>query len=112
MTDAAHRFSIWRHTDPATADSATTGSGVLQIKTSGSLRRYPKGKSAMLWYGSADNCRATLKQLLPKLAAAFPHESLRWRVRTTDNATQEYQRLLDRFIGRFGTSPHGNTSFE
>ena len=112
MTDASPRFSVWRHTATETLVSAPTGNGVIQVKTSGTLRRYPKGKSAMLWYGSADNCRTTLKQLLPKLAAAFPHESLRWRVRTTDNAPQEHQRLLVRFIQRFGAPPIGNTSFE
>lgn len=98
------RFGPWYPLRDAGAN-APAAEGVLQIRLATGLVDYPRGKSAMLWYGhSTDTRAAALAQ-----AAAHAGKDLVCRhlieiVDATDLAAF-CAKLMDDFVHRFGTRP-------
>ncbi|HVK86660.1 MAG TPA: hypothetical protein VM513_21220 [Kofleriaceae bacterium] len=52
------RFGPW-YALAAAGDHAPTGENVLQLRLAHGLLEYPRGKSAMVWYGHATDGRTT-----------------------------------------------------
>ncbi len=98
-------FGPWQPIEEA-QNVAPEAAGVLQARAE-TLRAYPKGKSAMVLYDHSLTLRAHVSRaatLRSALAAGG-----RWiRFGETTEPARECQRLLDRFVERFGTAPVAN----
>lgn len=81
--------------------------GIFQIRVAKGLLDYPRGKSAMLYYGWADDLGARVT------AFAHSHPGADWLCRHTiemtkheaDNLHQTFEQLVSQFERRFGTPP-------
>ena len=71
---------------------------IIQLK-SDDLLQYPKGRSAMIWYGYG-----AIQPNIHKLQQCFPEPCL---IRALPHvaAETEFERLLQRFTKRFGAPP-------
>lgn len=86
---------------------APASPGVFQVRVREGLLDYPRGKSAMVYYGAGDDVRAEAEAL----AAAYPDRD--WLCRHAVDMTaweRENPRLacelyLERFRARFGSPP-------
>ncbi len=84
---------------------APPGPGVLQVRVRTGLVEYPRGKSAMVHYQAADDCRAAAQAL----AAAHPDAD--WLCRHLIDladptaAPDIAARLIRDFAARFGRAP-------
>jgi hypothetical protein len=98
------RFVPWYRLAEA-AEHAPARPGVFQVRVESGLIDYPRGKSAMVHYGAADDVRAATLAF----AAAHPGAALlcRHAEQTTAAADPDavLATLLARFRGRFGASP-------
>lgn len=96
------RFSRWSEHP----DEAPGGAAVVQVKVLGDLLDYPRGKSAMIWYGVLADCTAAeLREVLDQLSETFASRSLVWRHLAADRPEVHLGELLTRFEERFGASP-------
>jgi len=106
------RFGDW--TEPAAAEAtAPAEPGVFQVRAKAELLRYPRGKSAMLFYGAARDLRAGIAAFRLEVAPRWeePETALwiRWKpARDSDAALCAY---LDLFQRRFGALPARNPPF-
>lgn len=87
------------------ADHAPAGRGVFQVRTRLGLVEYPRGKSAMVHYGAADDVRAAARAI----AEAHPAADLLCRhlVDLDDGgvASVVALKLIRDFTTRFGSPP-------
>jgi len=106
------RFGDW--TEPAAAEvTAPAEPGVFQVRVKAGLLAYPRGKSAMLFYGAAQDLRAGIAafrlQVVPRWEQPETALWIRWKpARDPDAALRAY---LDLFQGRFGALPARNPAF-
>jgi hypothetical protein len=105
-------FSGWLPLDDAPA-KAPDLPGLLQARAD-ALRPYPRGRSAMVWYG---RCRAdeTLRRFVTTRGASglqgASAAGARWiRFGTSPAPEREFDRLMHRFVDRFGAPPVANTA--
>jgi len=103
------RFSPWFTLDAEGLAAAPDGPAVVQVKVLGPLLGYPRGQSAMIWYGALGRCAAELPPALAALAAALPTRELRWRLQATPTPRAPLAALLAAFATRFGAVPRFNT---
>ena len=84
---------------------APVAEGILQVRLATGLVDYPRGKSAMLWYGHAEDTRAAA------LAFATAHAGndlvCRHLIEIEDatDLAAFCARLMTEFVRRFGTQP-------
>lgn len=101
-------FGRWLPLDGA---AAPDGPGCLQVRVGegpSGLHDYPRGKSAMVYYGADD---ARLAVALDRFRAALaPADRARLFVRfdPRPDGTARLGKLLDEFRGRFGAPPLRN----
>lgn len=83
---------------------APCGRGVYQVRVRTGLCAYERGKSAMVEYGLAEDLRASLSALAGRAGA---HDLLCRHLGVPDEreARALYERLLGRFVQRFGSAP-------
>ena len=99
-----HRFSPWSDGP----EDAPGGTLVVQVKVLGGLLDYPRGKSAMVWYGVVEDCTpAAVAEALARVAAALPGRPLVWRRLEVERPGVHVAELLARFEARFGGAPWG-----
>lgn len=79
--------------------------GVVQLRIEKGLIAYPRGKSAMVRYASADDVRAWLIAHRDALTAAPLPASLLFRVWVTPDHQARLKDLRQRFLTRFGALP-------
>ena len=100
------RFGEWVPLDAAAA-RAPRGAGVYQVKVAAGLIDYPTGRSAMIWYGAAEDVAGAVAAL----AAAHPGQPWLCRfaegleARGAPDVDGMLQELMTRFRRRFGASP-------
>ncbi len=86
--------------------------GLFQLRVAQCLLKYPKGRSAMFYYGYATNLQTGILQfeqnILPQLQTTSPL-LLRWMV--TDNTEAVFKKQMHRFQTKFGSLPAGNEVF-
>ena len=98
-------FCAW-YTAAEIADAAPTSAGVFQVRAP-ALLEYPRGKSAMVHYGAAEELRAEMQAW----AQAANDEALLYRHASElakTGAAEMLERLLRRFSDRFGCEPTGS----
>lgn len=95
-------FSRW-YPLAAAGEHAPPRPGVLQLRVAQGLLDYPRGKSAMIHYTSADDLRGAASAL------AAAHPGVDWLCRHTDGPVDDpaglAALLLRTFDDRFGTPP-------
>jgi hypothetical protein len=106
------RFGEW-HPIESAATSAPDGPGVLQIRAD-DLLQYPRGKSAMVLYAHSAS-EGSMRGYLGNTGAAdlglAARAGARWiRFAETSEPEDDFERLLDHFVERFGAPPVGNGS--
>jgi len=101
-------FSTWQ---PLSAISeAPAGPGLFQVKAQARLLDYPRGKSAMIYYGGGPDLRAALAEVAPALATRFASLApLAWRYFSTASHAESLARHLQRFSDQFHSAPVGNS---
>lgn len=98
------RFGPWYALGTA-GDHAPAGENVLQLRLAHGLLDYPRGKSAMVWYGHASDGRTAA------LALARTHagEDLVCRhlieIDTATDLAAFCAKLRSEFVRRFGSAP-------
>lgn len=98
------RFGPWYPLADA-GDHAPSAEGVLQLRIATGLLDYPRGKSAMVWYGHAVDVRA---QALALAAAHTGKDLLCRHLIEIDEASDLGSfcaKLRTEFVRRFGTPP-------
>ena len=102
----SRRFSRWS-AEPSTV---TAEAALVQVKVVEGLLTYPKGRSAMVYYGVLAPCSAPrVAALLTRLAADFQGQQLVWRFLASGSVEGELEQLLQRFVTRFGAAPKAMT---
>ncbi|MBL4636761.1 MAG: hypothetical protein JKY56_23120 [Kofleriaceae bacterium] len=76
-------------------------SGMFQIRVESGLIDYPKGKSAMVYYGCAENMQLEIV----KIAAQREAENFLCRHQSTGEPAVLLERMRNRFRERFGVFP-------
>jgi hypothetical protein len=104
------RFGVWHPIERAVA-LAPEGPGVLQTRADEVLT-YPRGASAMVLYAHSAS-EGSLRQYLSGTGAAdlgrATRAGARWiRFAETSEPEEDFERLLDHFVERFGAPPLGN----
>jgi hypothetical protein len=106
------RFGEWHPIESAAAE-APDGPGVLQIRAD-DLLEYPRGKSAMVLYAhsaSEGSLRGYLSGNGQSDLGRATRAGARWiRFAETSEPEDDFERLLDHFVERFGAPPLGNGS--
>ena len=86
-------------------DHAPAVEGILQVRLATGLVDYPRGKSAMLWYGHARDVRAAALAL----ATAHADKDLVCRhlieIEDATDLAAFCAKLMTEFVRRFGTRP-------
>lgn len=99
------RFSSWfRPTKEAFAQMPAEPA-VIQVKVGGPLIRYPLGQSAMVWYGSVQSGVSTALAVIEAAIDRVGDRQLLWRYLLSDTPETDLERLLRRFVTRFGGPP-------
>lgn len=84
--------------------------GLFQVKVKGGLLSYPKGKSAMFYYGYTSNLRRGAtnfrSKILPVLEVNEEVLLIRWM--SVKEVEAKFQAYLSTFYKRFGSLPLGN----
>ena len=105
------RFSDWLTLDQIDSE-APLEPGLFQVKVREGLLAYPRGKSAMFYYGYANDLRKGLHYfratVLPKLEMGEDAIVCRY-MSAGDNETR-FQNHLNTFFNNFGALPKGNQS--
>ncbi|MFQ5604993.1 MAG: hypothetical protein ACE5HS_17125 [bacterium] len=103
------RYSDWT-TLANTETEAPAQNGLFQIKVKDGLVNYPRGKSAMFYYGFAENLSQGLQnfrsRILPLLEVNESVLLIRWLA--TENTEAQFQNYLNSFFNNFGALPLGN----
>ena len=101
------RFCPW-YALKASGDHAPAEPGVLQLRLAAGLLDYPRGKSAMVWYGASPDVRATARSL----AGEHAHSRLGplvcrhlIEIEANTDFAAFCAKLRDEFVRRFGTVP-------
>jgi len=98
------RFGPWYPLTDAGAH-APAAEGVIQLRLASGLVDYPKGKSAMLWYGHSTDTRAAALAL----ASAHAGNDLVCRhlieIEDATDLAAFCAKLMADFVHRFGTKP-------
>jgi len=89
---------------------APVSGGLFQIKIRDQLLLYPTGKSAMFYYGFAENLEDALRkfkdEFVPVLGADARTLMVRWMA--VDGVTERFRKQLKLFHTNFGSLPEGN----
>ena len=84
--------------------------GLFQVKVKGGLLSYPKGKSAMFYYGYTSNLHRGAvnfrSKILPLLEVNEEALLIRWM--SVKEVEAKFQLYLNTFYKRFGSLPLGN----
>jgi hypothetical protein len=112
------RFSPWYPLSPdAIEANAPETAGIFEVRVYGPLLVYPKGRSAMVLYGTTGANAPTLRRALRSLNERGLPESARvlvgsnplyYRTATSNRPSEELRRRLADFEMRFGAFPAGN----
>jgi hypothetical protein len=98
------RFGPWYPLAEAGAH-APASEGIVQVRLATGLVDYPRGKSAMLWYGHSPDARAAALAL----AEAHAGKDLVCRhlieIEDATDLAAFCARLMTEFVRRFGTRP-------
>jgi hypothetical protein len=98
------KFGPWYPLASA-GEHAPAAEGIVQVRLSSGLVDYPRGKSAMLWYGHAADTRAAALAL----AAAHAGKDLLCRhlieIEDATDLVAFCAKLTGEFARRFGTVP-------
>lgn len=109
-------FSSWYAlTEESLEANAPDEPAAIQVRRTGGLVDYPSGKSAMVFYGLADDVAARLAELFDdELAAPGTRGfgSLQFRYYIGDDPRGYIEKVLHRFVQRFGRPPLFNTPAE
>jgi len=101
------QFGPW-YSLASAGDHAPPSEGVLQLRLASGLLTYPSGKSAMVWYGHADDVRAAALALA-RAHAPSPHGALVCRhlieIEEGTNLIAFCAKLRGDFVRRFGSHP-------
>ncbi|MFQ5865218.1 MAG: hypothetical protein ACE5IW_08340 [bacterium] len=91
-------------------ENIPTKAGLFQIRVREGLLTYPKGKSAMFYYGYASNLKHGLvkfrKDVLSVLEANEDAFYVRWM--PAEDVEERFQNHLKFFLTNFGSMPLGN----
>ncbi|MFQ5748310.1 MAG: hypothetical protein ACE5H3_02500 [Planctomycetota bacterium] len=103
------RFGDWAEL-AAAAEEAPPAPGIFQVRAKAGLLRYPRGRSAMLFYGAAPDLRAGVAVFRSEAVSHWeePETALwiRWKpAREPEALLRAY---LDLFRSRFGALPARN----
>jgi hypothetical protein len=102
------RFGPWYPLAAAGVHAPATA-GVLQLRLASGLHDYPRGKSAMVWYGHATDVRAAALAR----AAAYAGRDLVCRhlieIDDTTDLGSFCAKLRTEFVRRFGAPPRFET---
>ncbi len=102
------RFSDWTAIDELR--DVPEKPGLFQIKAGGELLAYPTGKSAMVYYGYAEQLAHGLdtfkSDMLPVLELDDKELMVRWMA--AEDKEERFKRYLDTFLSNFGSLPVGN----
>jgi len=102
------RYEAWRSLDEIDI-SAPQSSGLFQVKNKEGLLTYPTGKTAMFYYGYANNLNFGLRlfkqNVLPVLDV---QETLLARWMEAVDFESRFRRQLEQFASKFGSLPFGN----
>lgn len=104
---APDRFSPWRPLDADALGDVVEAVAVVQVKVQGPLLAYPRGQSAMLWYGATPRDAAELAEVASHGADEVAG-ALVWRALPARDAEGRLARLLGAFEARFGAPPRLN----
>jgi hypothetical protein len=102
------RFSDWF---PLTHSTSMPGdSGLFQVKMSQGLLSYPKGKSAMFYYGYGVNLQAGVTKFIADVLPLLEHapDELLIRHMPTADFEKKFRLYLEQFSRAFGSMPRGN----
>jgi hypothetical protein len=99
-------FSRWQTIDACDE----RGAGVFQIKIERGLVEYPRGKSAMIYYGAGPNVREAVQAVASRLAEQFG--PIVCRSLASDQFEEELAHHLQRFTDQFGAPPEGHNDPE
>lgn len=102
------RYGNWENLNPL-SDNVPATPGLFQIKKERGLLDYPSGKTAMFYYGYANNLKTGLVEfrdkVLPQLDA--PQEVVvRWM--ETQEIRKKFEKQMYLFHAKFGCLPLGN----
>ncbi|CAN5860312.1 hypothetical protein BH11MYX2_BH11MYX2_19680 [soil metagenome] len=102
------RFCPWYALETS-GDHAPAEPGVLQLRLANGLLDYPRGKSAMVWYGASPDVCATALELAraherSPLGPLVCRHLIEIQERDPDFAAF-CAKLRDEFVRRFGTVP-------
>lgn len=97
------RFSRW-HRLAQLPNDLPRYAGVFQVRLETGLVDYPSGRSAMVFYGHAEDLKLAITRF------SSQHAGMAWLVRYNREAVTSAQarceRLVDDFKSRFGSVPH------
>jgi hypothetical protein len=104
------KFGVWHPIETAAA-MAPDEPGVLQTR-SDDLLAYPRGRSAMVLYGHSAS-EGSLRTFVNGAGAVdlgrAAGAGARWiRFAETSEPEEDFERLLDHFVERFGSAPVAN----
>ncbi len=103
------RFSDWLTFD-VIAEQVPKEPGLFQIKTREGLLSYPRGKSAMFYYGYSEDLNYGLQKfsrdILPPLKMKAEILFARWMA--AEDFEIRFKNQLDLFRSNFGSFPLGN----
>lgn len=103
------RYSDWSTLDKI-GENLPIEPGLFQIRVREGLLTYPKGKTAMFYYGYASNLKHGLlkfrENILPLLEANEDALYVRWM--PADKVEERFQNYLNSFLTNFGAMPLGN----
>ncbi|MCH8954398.1 hypothetical protein IIA28_03640 [candidate division KSB1 bacterium] len=103
------RFSDWLTFDDI-AEQVPKEPGLFQIKTREGLLSYPRGKSAMFYYGYSEDLNYGLQKfsrdILPPLKMTPETLFARWMA--AEDFEIRFKNQLDLFRSNFGSFPLGN----
>ncbi len=83
---------------------------MFQVKTDSGLLEYPIGRSAMFYYGYANQLDFGLREFRSNILPGLGQDerSLRVRWLTTDDTMGPFKRYINKFYRTFGSLPAGN----
>lgn len=108
------RFGDWYPLTEAGIDGAPRGPAAVQLRRALGLVRYPRGRSAMVFYFyAADNAANALSKLFADeltTPGTRGHGALWFRFSEEEDAREGLEALYHEFIRRFGAPPALNAS--
>lgn len=103
------RFGDWYPLTEAGVDGAPRGPAAVQLRRALGLVRYPRGRSAMVFYFYAadDAAKALATLFVDELATpgVRGHGALWFRFSEEEDAREQLEALYEQFVRRFGAPP-------